>query len=176
MREFENLKTERTAMRKLNVEDAVDFFNLNLDYEVIQYTGDLPFENIQASIDFLSRYDQYEKYGVGRLAVIDKTSLQFMGWCGLKYNQEKNEYDIGFRFFKKYWNQGFATETAIRCLEYGFDELKIDRIVGRAMKENVGSIKVLEKLGMKLKNCFDFEGQQGVVYELTNEQWVKLNS
>jgi RimJ/RimL family protein N-acetyltransferase len=163
-------------MRKLNVEDAVDFFNLNLDYEVIQYTGDLPFENIQASIDFLSRYDQYEKYGVGRLAVIDKTSLQFMGWCGLKYNQEKNEYDIGFRFFKKYWNQGFATETAIRCLEYGFDELKIDRIVGRAMKENVGSIKVLEKLGMKLKNCFDFEGQQGVVYELTNEQWVKLNS
>lgn len=167
MRKIENIETERTIMRKLSKEDALDFYNLNLDEEVLKYTGDQPFENIQASIDFLTNYDQYEKYGVGRLAVIDKTTLKFIGWCGLKYSLDKNEYDIGFRFFKNYWNNGFATETAKKCLEYGFDELKIERIVGRAMHENIGSIKVLEKIGMKFKENFDFEGHRGVIYELS---------
>ncbi len=170
MSKLENIETERTIMRMLSKEDAIDFFNLNLDKEVLKYTGDQPFENKQASIDFLTKYDQYEKYGVGRLAVIDKATLKFIGWCGLKYSQEKNEYDVGFRFFKNYWNKGFATETAKKCLEYGFDELKIDRIIGRAMKENIGSIKVLKKIGMKFKENFDFEGQSGVLYELTNDK------
>lgn len=170
MKEIENIETERTIMRRLSKEDAIDFFNLNLDEEVLKYTGDQPFKNIQAAINFLTNYDQYEKYGVGRLAVIDKTTLKFIGWCGLKYSLEKNEYDIGFRFFKNSWNKGFATETAKKCLEYGFDELKIDRIVGRAMKGNASSIKVLEKIGMKFKENFDFERQSGVIYELTNDK------
>ena len=148
MNEIEIIETDRTIMRKLTKEDAEDFYALNLDEEVLKYTGDKPFENIQASIDFLTNYDQYEKYGVGRLAVIEKTSNKFIGWCGLKYSQDKSEYDIGFRFQRNYWNKGFATETAKKCLEFGFTKLRIEKVVGRAMKENIGSIKVLEKTGM----------------------------
>jgi ribosomal-protein-alanine N-acetyltransferase len=152
-------------MRKLTKEDAKDFYTLNLDEEVLKFTGDKPFENIQASIDFLTNYDQYEKYGVGRLAVIDKATTKFMGWCGLKFNQDKNEFDIGFRFYRSYWNKGYATETAKKCLDFGFNELGIEKIIGRAMKENIGSIKVLEKIGMTFKENFDFEGREGVIYE-----------
>lgn len=157
-------------MRKLTTEDAKDFYTLNLDQEVLKYTGDKPFENIQASIDFLTNYDQYEKYGVGRLAVIDKTSLKFLDWCGLKYSQDKNEYDIGFRFHRNYWNKGYATETSKKCIDFGFNELRIEKVFGRAMKDNIGSIKVLEKIGMTFKENFNFEGSEGVIYELTNNK------
>jgi ribosomal-protein-alanine N-acetyltransferase len=170
MKGLDNIETERTLMRRLTIEDANDFFNLNLDKEVLKYTGDIPFDNIQAAIDFLRHYDQYTKYGVGRLAVIDKTTLKFIGWCGLKFSPEKNEYDIGFRFYRAYWNKGFATETAKKCLDFGFEKLNIDKIVGRAMKKNRASIKVLEKIGMKLKGHFDFDGQDGVIYELNNRK------
>jgi RimJ/RimL family protein N-acetyltransferase len=170
MKELESLETERTIMRKLKKEDAKDFYALNLDEEVLKYTGDKPFESIQASIDFLTNYDQYEKYGVGRLAVIDKTTSKFLGWCGLKYSQDKNEYDIGFRFHRKYWSKGYATETSKKCLDFGFTELGIEKVVGRAMKENIGSIKVLEKIGMTFKENFDFEGREGVIYELTKNK------
>jgi RimJ/RimL family protein N-acetyltransferase len=170
MKELESIETERTIMRKLTTEDASDFYNLNLDEEVLKYTGDKPFVNLQASIDFLTNYDQYEKYGVGRLAVIDKATTKFIGWCGLKYSQDKNEYDIGFRFQRNYWNNGFATETAKRCLDYGFNQLGIEKIVGRVMKENIGSIKVLEKIGMTFKENFDFEGREGIIYELTKNK------
>ena len=166
MKAVEYIETERTIMRKLTKEDAIDFYTLNLDVEVLKFTGDKPFKNIQTAVDFLTNYDQYEKYGVGRLAVIDKTTLKFIGWCGLKYSQDKNQYDIGFRFYRNYWNKGYATETAKKCLDFGFSKLKIEKIVGRVMKENIGSIKVLEKIGMTFKENFDFDGQQGVIYEI----------
>ncbi len=169
MKEIENLVTERTIMRKLTIDDAKDFYDLNLDEEVLKYTGDKPFENLQASIDFLTNYDQFDKFGVGRLAVIDKATAKFIGWCGLKYSQVKNEYDIGFRFYRNYWNKGYATETSKKCIEFGFNELGIEKIVGRAMKENIGSVKVLEKIGMTFKENFDFEGSEGVIYELTKK-------
>lgn len=160
------LETERTLMRNLKIDDAEDFYALNLDQEVIKFTGDHPFENLQAAKDFLTNYDRYEKYGLGRLAVIDKTTSRFIGWCGLKYSPDKDEYDIGFRFFRQYWNKGFATESARKCLDFGFLDLRLGRIVGRAMKENIASIKVLEKIGMTFKETFDFDRHEGVIYEL----------
>lgn len=160
------LETERTIMRNLKIDDAEDFYALNLDQEVVKFTGDQPFENLQAAKDFLANYDQYEKYGVGRLAVINKTTSKFIGWCGTKYSPDKDEFDIGFRFFKQYWNKGFATESARKCLTFGFVDLGLDRIVGRAMKENIASIKVLEKIGMTFKETFDFDRHEGVIYEL----------
>lgn len=161
------LETERTILRELTIDDAEDFYNLNLDREVLRYTGDEPFVNVEAAETFLAGYDQYEKYKVGRFAVIDKVTSKFIGWCGLKYSTEKDEYDIGFRFFRQYWSKGYATETAKKCLDYGFQDLKIQRIVGRAMKANVASVKVLEKIGMDFKQDFDFEGEEGVIYDLT---------
>lgn len=166
MNDVHNIETARTIMRKLTIEDAKDFYTLNLDLEVLKYTGDKPFADIKAAVDFLASYDQYEKYGVGRLAVIEKKASKFIGWCGLRYSQEKNEYDIGFRFCSNYWNKGYATETAKKCLDFGFSELGIEKIVGRVMKDNIASIKVLEKIGMRFKENFDFGGQEGLIYEL----------
>jgi len=163
------IETERTILRRLTSNDAADFFALNQDPQVLKYTGDDPFLNIQASKDFLLAYDHYEKYGVGRLAVIEKSSSKFIGWCGLKYSPKEDEYDIGFRFFREYWNQGFATETAKKCLDYGYKDLKISRIVGRAMSDNKASIRILEKLGMTFNMRFEVGGQEWEVYEITYE-------
>ena len=119
---------------------------------------------------FLANYDHYKKYDFGRWAVINKTNDEFLGWCGLKYTPNIDEYDIGFRFYRSYWNKGYATETSKKCLEFGFNELGIEKVVGRAIKENIGSIKVLEKIGMKFKEKFDFEGREGLIYEQTNKK------
>jgi len=161
-----SLETTRTFLRQLSLEDAQSFYKLNLDPEVLQFTGDVAFDSVEEASAFLANYHPYEQFGVGRLAVIHQTNQEFIGWCGLKYSPEKDEYDIGFRFFKAYWNQGFATETAKKCLEHGFEELNITRIVGRAMAANTASVKVLEKLGMTFKENFDFDGQEGVIYEI----------
>ncbi|MFI1771442.1 GNAT family N-acetyltransferase [Thalassobellus citreus] len=114
---------------------------------------------------FLENYDHYKKFGLGRWAVINKENNEFLGWCGLKFSEELNEYDIGFRFFKKHWNKGYATESAKSCVEYGLNKLKLHEIVGRAMTENKASIRVLEKIGLEYNRDFDFEGNKGVIYK-----------
>jgi len=84
----------------------------------------------------------------------------------LKFGEIGNETDIGFRFFEEEWNKGYATESAIACINYGFEKLNLKRIVGRAMKENTGSIKVLEKIGLKYEQNVDFEGKEAVIYKI----------
>jgi ribosomal-protein-alanine N-acetyltransferase len=157
-------ETPRLHLREITVDDAKNAYELNLDPEVIKYTGDGPFSSIEDARDFLSKYDHYKKYGFGRWAVINKTDNDFLGWCGLKYTEEKNEFDVGFRFFKKHWNKGYATESAKACIDLGFNKFNMDRIVGRAMKENTASINVLKKIGLTFWKNDTCGGEDGVIY------------
>ncbi|MCY1635254.1 GNAT family N-acetyltransferase [Marinifilum sp. D737] len=153
------LETERLFLREFILEDAQSMFDLNSDPEVIKYTGDPPFESVEQAKAFLQNYDDYKKNGFGRWAMISKADNEFIGWCGLKLNEEKF-IDLGFRVFRKHWNKGYASEAAKACLTYGFQTLGFDEIIGRVLSENKASIKVLEKLGMRYwKNdtCHGFE-------------------
>jgi len=160
------LKTERLLLRELNTGDAVSFYELNLNANVIKYTGDAAFENVEATALFLQNYKDYQENGYGRWAVIDQSNGAFLGWCGLKYSKETHETDIGFRFFEHCWNKGYATESARACLDYGFKELGLKTIIGRAMEANIASIRVLEKLGLSYEKEFDFDGKRGLVYRI----------
>ncbi|PTT77151.1 MULTISPECIES: GNAT family N-acetyltransferase [unclassified Chryseobacterium] len=160
------LETERLILRELNSNDALSFYDLNNNPNVIKYTGNVPFQSVEEARDFLLNYRDYDENGFGRWAVIEKTTGNFLGWCGLKYSKETDETDIGFRFFEEYWNKGFATESAKACLEYGFNEFHLSKIVGRVMAENIASIKVLEKLGLVYDREFDFDGHQGLRYKI----------
>jgi len=160
------IETNRLYLRELNAADAENFFLLNSDEEVIKYTGDKAFETITEAKSFLENYNPYHQFGYGRWAVIDKSNDEFLGWCGLKYSLEVDAVDIGFRFFKKHWNKGFATESAKACIDYGFEKLNLKTIVGRAMEANIASIKVLEKIGMNYINTIDFEKHRGVLYQI----------
>jgi RimJ/RimL family protein N-acetyltransferase len=160
------IETQRLFLRELRVDDAESFYNLNLDPEVIKYTGDAAFGNIESARTFLVGYDQYKKYGFGRWAVIHKTSGEFLGWCGLKHSADLEETDLGFRFFKNYWNQGYATEAAIACVDIGFKHFGLNTIVGRARIENEASVRTLQKCGMSFERYFDFGGEKGVIYKI----------
>ncbi|MBG7631475.1 MAG: GNAT family N-acetyltransferase [Bacteroidetes bacterium] len=169
------LETERLYLREMTINDAENMYLLNLDLNVLQYTGDVPFESIENAKKFLKNYDHYKKYNFGRWAVIHKTTDEFLGWCGLKYTPELDEYDIGFRFLKKHWNKGFATESAKACLNLGFDKYHITEIIGRAMVENIGSIKVLEKIGFAFHKTFNFDGEKGLIYKSINKSRLQNN-
>lgn len=164
------LQTQRLYLREFTIEDATHFYDLNLDPEVIKHTGDEAFKSVEDAKTFLENYDHYQKFQFGRWAVIDQTNEEFLGWCGLKFSPEKDEVDLGFRFFQKHWNKGFAGEAAQACLNYGFNELNLLQIVGRAMKANLASIRVLEKVGMQYLKDFEFDGNKGVIYKIENDE------
>ena len=104
------------------------------------------------------------------MTVLDKFSGEFLGWCGLKYDEELHEYDLGFRFLKKHWGKGFATEASVFCLKLGFEKFKIPEIVGRVMPENLVSIKDIEKSGMIYKETRHKNEVEWLILSIKNKR------
>ncbi|MGB0884286.1 MAG: GNAT family N-acetyltransferase [Flavobacteriales bacterium] len=156
-------ETKRVVLRPLDVSDAEAFFRLNADPDVLKFTGDSAFLSVDEARLFLEQYPDYELNGFGRWAVVSKDTNTFIGWCGLKLNEE-HQVDLGFRFFQNEWGKGYATESAKAALDFGFKQLNIQEIIGRAAIENTASIKVLEKIGMRFWKYDSCEGIEDSVY------------
>jgi len=167
-------ETARLILRELVQADAEGMFEMDGDPEVHLYLGNNPVKSIEqskADIDFIRK--QYTENGIGRWAVIEKATGKFVGWSGLKLiketnNKHTNYYDLGYRFSKQYWGKGYATETAIAAKNYGFEVLKLDEIIGIADIANLGSIHVLEKVGLKRISTFEYHGIEHHWMEIKN--------
>ncbi len=167
------IETQRLYLREMTPHDAENAYLLNHDPDVIKYTGDQAFESVEEAKTFLINYDHYKKYGFGRWAVILKGEDLFLGWCGLKYNEDIDEFDIGYRFAKPHWNKGYATESALACLQFGFNNLKIQEIIARADENNHASIRVLEKIGMQYSSKIISGEKTDVIYKITSQNNLK---
>ena len=163
------IETDRLLVRKFTEDDAPLLYDLNLDPEVIRYTHD-PLTDVEEARKVLEEVilPQYILYDHGRWAVHLRSGLEFIGWCGLKYLTETNEVDLGYRFKKNFWGNGYATEAARACVKYGFATLNLQRIVGRALPANLASIKVLEKCGMEYLHEEMMHGYLHKTYQVTN--------
>lgn len=166
------LETERLLLRESVVDDAEDLFAMTSDSEVMKYTGDVAFRSVAHTRELIRNYEDYEKNSYGRWTTIIKATNEIIGWCGLKYIKEINETDIGFRFMKKFWNLGYATEASIACLELGFSKFNLQQIVGQVYKENGASIRVLEKIGMVYWKELYEEDESWLVYRIKKEDFT----
>ena len=152
-------------------------FELDSDRDVLKFLGLAPITTLQEAEGYIKYIkNQYLKNGTGRWAIVDKKTNDFVGWTGLKYEEEVREefsyYDLGYRLLKKYWGQGIATETALASLQYGFEVLDLKEIGGAAHVEHAVSNKVLTKVGFRFVETFEFEGMSHNFYNLSKEHWL----
>ena len=164
------LETERLILRPFMEEDIEPTYQMNLDPEVSKYTGDGGVVD-RAEIERRITEDvmgDYRKHGFGRLAVTLKTENILIGFCGLKYLDDLDVVDLGYRLNRNYWGQGFATEAAKVCLDFGFKKLNLSQIIGLVLPENIASIRVLDKLGFRFEKEFE-------QYDLLVRQYARSN-
>ena len=82
-------------------------------------------------------------------AIENKLDREFIGLFGLKlWSKKHRRGEVWYKILPKQWNKGIATEVLVKMFDYGFDELNLHRIQAGCAVGNVGSIKVLEKVGM----------------------------
>lgn len=174
------IETDRFILRNLEMKDAQGMYELDSDPEVLIYLGNNPLTSVEQSKKILENVQkQYQRNGLGRWAIIDKSSNDFVGWTGLKLEEnlrDFNYYDLGYRLKKKYWGKGIATETSIISLKYGFENLKLEKICATAHVENIASNKVLKKVGFTFIEVVDIDDEPCNWYELKKEEWQNKNS
>lgn len=170
-------ETDRLILRELEYTDTNDLFEMDSDPEVHLYIENNPVKSkdeITKVIEMLKK--QYQENGIARWAVVDKLTNECIGWSGLKYfnqplNNHNNFYELGYRFKKKHWGKGFATESSIAILDYGFQNLDVDSIFAITDPNNLNSKKVLTKLGFDFQETFDYEGDPTDWFVLKKENW-----
>ncbi|GAB3346874.1 GNAT family N-acetyltransferase [Marilutibacter aestuarii] len=149
-----SLQTERLELRPFTLDDASAYWPLVSDPEVLRFTGESPLQSLAEVRGLLAARPlrDYAIHGYGRLACIEKSTGELVGFCGLKYLEDLCETDIGYRFLPRYWGLGYATESATAVMRHGTDILGLKRIIGLVEPGNAGSIRVLEKLGLGLES------------------------
>lgn len=162
-------ETDRLIIREFNLDDASAVYHFNAPKEVNRFTGDAGIcESIKDAEQIIRNIwlVEYQKFGFGRWAVVLKESDAIIGFCGFKNETRINAVDIGYRFHPDYWGKGFATESNLACIDYAKKHMKLDRVLGDVVVENLDSIKVLKKLGMNYIGQYQEEGFTLNRYEL----------
>jgi ribosomal-protein-alanine N-acetyltransferase len=159
------IETERLLIRELLPSDTEGMFAMDSDPEVHKYIGNHPLEKIEQSRDVIAFVrQQYADLGIGRWAVIEKGTNDFVGWTGFKkmttpVNKHVGHYDFGYRLATRHWGKGYATESAKAVLHYGIEKLGFTDIYGMTDVGNAASRNVLEKLGFKLVEIFAYDAE-----------------
>ncbi len=172
--------TPRLIHRAMTTDDAPAFFALNSHPDVMRYTGEPPIESVEQARAAIENYPDFQTHGFGRwgcfLREADPATGTpagtLIGFNGLKYLDDLDAVDVGYRFLPEHWGKGLATEAGRAAIDFGFNTLGLNRIIALVLPDNAGSIRVLEKLGMTCVGHQDCEGLDALLYEIRREDFV----
>jgi ribosomal-protein-alanine N-acetyltransferase len=169
------IKTERLCLRQFSEEDSEAYARIMGDHEVGKWfpkgTG-YTSEEARRSLD--SILEHWSKHAFGIWAITDKENKTLLGRCGLNFIAETSEVEVDFVLARDYWGKGYATEAARAALAYGFEVLKLDRIIALAKPENTASRRVIEKIGMQYLRNATYWGIACAYYDISRTDYVEL--
>jgi RimJ/RimL family protein N-acetyltransferase len=154
------LETERLILRPLKVEDEETIYQYVKDYDIARWTINIPHPYPRdGAISFIRQATGLMDEGLCyELAILLKSNQEIVGVVSfVKVNKTHRNAELGYWVGKPYWNKGFATEAAMRILEFGFNGLGLERIFSKCFFDNLSSRKVMEKIGMKYEGKFRHE-------------------
>ena len=169
MKPFPELVTERLLLRGPMKKDLQPAYNIHSDPEVMRFYGVQPHqtnEKTQEHLDWLAKLRR-EEIGL-RWIITLKEVDQYIGDVGFyDYKKKHNRAEIGYILGKQHWNNGIMTEAIKAALDYGFNEMKLNRIQALVDPRNKASQRILEKLGFNYEGTFrDYEYEYGEYIDL----------
>lgn len=161
---FPTLETERLVLRKIEEKDVSDIFEYLSDEEVMRHYGTKPFLNIEQALQTISNYERVfsEQSGI-RWGITLKGEDKVIGSCFYDdINFEHCRIDLGYVLNKKYWRQGITKEAVQAIINYGFNNMNINRYQSVIEPENLPSQKLVESLGFQREGLLrDYEWFDG---------------
>jgi len=157
------LETHRLIIRSFREDDCAAYAEIVRDPEVMRYLGD-PLDASAAEAYVADCISRDECSGISRYAVLRKADSMFLGFCGFKALQEdlgkqnlpgEPWIDFGWRYRPAVWRQGIGTEAAQAVYAFGKGDLGLNNIEARAHRDNVGSLRIIEKLGFVWLNDYE---------------------
>jgi len=172
------IETNRLVLRRFTLEDLGDLYEIMRQPQIgrwLRGIDDGQGFTLEQTKGWLELFEEcWDKDGFGPWAVIEKETDSLIGHCGLRIHPEHEWTEIMYGLHPDKWGKGCITEAARASLEFGFRELNKDKIVCYTLPENIGSIRVMQKLGMSYVREFDYNGFLHVLHEINRGEYELL--
>ncbi len=167
------IETERLLLRQATIAHLNDWAaRVFAPPEVIRYMPKRDMAPYARAERALNNYDRlWTQHKVGGWVITDKVNGQLIGSCEIEYLDETDEYELGYALSKAYWGKGFATEAARGATRFGFESVKLERIIAVVVPENTGSWRVLEHIGFVYEKDAHYYDLDVVYYAITSNQF-----
>ena len=177
---FIELESERLIYRKFDEKDFPILFDWTSNAENMKYREE-PLNESQARgyLNWLVSNAEAEEIVRFEYAVARKSDNKLIGSASLFHLPEIPE--LGWTLHRDYWRQGYGAEMGRTMLRLGFDELNFHRIIAKCHAENIGSYRIMEKIGMRREahfiksqkgnSVFNYEWCDEVQYAILQEEW-----
>jgi ribosomal-protein-alanine N-acetyltransferase len=178
------LATKHLYLREWHVHDLTALHTLDTDPEIQRYRNDtiIAEEQTREYLDWVTTLAHDSERTHYPFAVILSSSEQVIGACFLQVtNWALREAEVAYSLQRHLWNQGYTTEAAQALVGYGFDTLQLHRIWAKCIAENIGSWRVMEKIGMQregyLRENRWLHGQWWdiLLYAILDHEWYQLH-
>jgi RimJ/RimL family protein N-acetyltransferase len=174
---FIELRTNRLLLRPFRIEDAGDVFAFARDEEYAYFLVPGPAPSTRAEVETALR-DRIRTPWEERACFAITLAGRVIGEVVLEIDRLNGIANLGYGVAREHWGQGLATEAGRAVVDYGFRDLQLAKIYARADPRNLGSIRVLEKLGMQreglLRSHVIRRGERvdRVYYGLLRDEWA----
>lgn len=176
-----DLETDRLVLRKLTLEDTDDVFAYASEPEVSRYTTWYPHTGPEDSRSFLQAVvTQYANHEVAPWGIVVKGENKVVGTCGFaNWFPRHARAEVAYALAQPDWSKGYMTEAVREVLRFGFSVMQLYRAEARCDTENVGSYRVMEKVGMSYEGIL--RGQMFAkgafvdlkMYAILRPEWLK---
>ncbi|GLC87245.1 GNAT family N-acetyltransferase [Lysinibacillus piscis] len=145
-----NIQTPRLLIRTFQEEDWRDVYTYTSNEQVMTYIPEGRFSQEQAKKFVVENREEQAKH----FPVILRENHTLIGHLAFHPYFGQHTYEIGWVFHPDYYGNGYASEAAEAMLAYGFEALKLHRIIATCQPENIASYRIMEKIGMRREGYF----------------------
>ncbi len=167
---FPILTTERLTLRQLDMTDEQEIFTLRSDRDINKYLGRPACTSMEEARSFITKInDNITKNAALYRAITLKDKKELVGTiCLFGFTEDNDKCEIGYELLTPFQGQGIMKEAAEKVIDYVFNMLKVQKIEAFFHKDNLDSVKLLDKLSFHNSNEMDEENPELIGYYLMN--------
>jgi len=178
VKDFSIITTDRLFLRKLELNHREDFFKYRSLPQICEYQSFAP-KSLKGADDFIKAIASNPNIPNTwfQLAIVNRNDNKLIGDVGIHFLEDNAQAEVGYTLAPDFQGQGYATEALKAVISYLFFEMKKHRVTASVDPNNIKSIRLLERLGMRKEGHFIKSFKVGdmwfddCIYAILEDEW-----